>query len=118
MSTNSEHQSEQMDLLTGLPNITYFRSLSQKILDDPKERTKGLAFIYFNIKNFRAFNYYYGFDAGDRYLIKVGNVIRRIFPELYVSRFADDHFMVIAYNDNLENRLHTLRPEDEQVYDD
>ena len=109
MSHHSEHQSEQMDLLTGLPNITYFRSLSQKILDDSKERSKGLVFIYFNIKNFRSFNYYYGFDAGDRYLIKVGNIIRKIFPEMYVSRFADDHFMVIAYNNDIESRLQTLR---------
>ncbi len=102
-------QPEQMDLLTGLPNITYFRSISQKILDDPKERAKGLAFIYFNIKNFRSFNYYYGFDAGDRYLIKVGNIIKNNFPEMYVSRFADDHFMVITYNHNIEGRLQLLR---------
>ena len=103
------HQSEKMDLLTGLPNITYFRSLSQLILDDPEERAKGIAFIYFNVKNFRAFNYYYGFDAGDRYLIKVSNIIRQAFPEMYVSRFADDHFMVIAYNEELEKRLDIVR---------
>ncbi|MBR2179224.1 MAG: EAL domain-containing protein [Selenomonadaceae bacterium] len=109
MSNSTEQHSEQMDLLTGLPNITYFRSLSQKILDDPKERAKGLAFIYFNIKNFRSFNYYYGFDAGDRYLIKVGNIIHKVFPEMYVSRFADDHFMVIAYNNGIEDRLQVLR---------
>ena len=102
-------QSDQMDLLTGLPNITYFRGLSQKILDDPAERAKGLVFIYFDVKNFRAFNYYYGFDAGDRYLINVGNIIHHVFPELYVSRFADDHFTVIAYNYKIEERLETIR---------
>ena len=101
--------SDQMDLLTGLPNITYFRSLSQSVLNDPIERAKGLVFIYFDIKNFRAFNYYYGFDAGDRYLIKVGNTIRKAFPELYVSRFADDHFTVIAYNVDIEARLKVVR---------
>ena len=106
-------ESDQIDLLTGLPNITYFRSLSQKILNDPIERAKGLIFIYFNVRNFRAFNYYYGFDAGDRYLIKVGNVIRQVFPELYVSRFSDDHFTVIAYDDNVEQRLNLIR---EQVF--
>ena len=103
------NQSEQMDILTGLPNITYFRSLSQKILDDVNERAKGLVFIYFDIKHFRSFNYYYGFDAGDRYLVKVGNIIKQVFPELYVSRFADDHFTVIAYNRNIEKRLERVR---------
>ena len=107
------NQTDQIDLLTGLPNITYFRSLSQKILNDPTERAKGLVFIYFNIRNFRSFNYYYGFDAGDRYLIQVGNLIRKIFPELYVSRFSDDHFTVIAYDNDIEQRLELIR---EQVF--
>ena len=103
------NQSDQMELLTGLPNITLFRSLSQKILNDPAERSKGLVFIYFDIKNFRAYNYYYGFDSGDRYLIKLGNIIHKTFPELYVSRFSDDHFMTIAYDYNIEERLQKVR---------
>lgn len=103
------YQSDQMDLLTGLPNITYFRSLSQKILNDKVAREKGLAFIYFNISNFRAFNYYYGLDAGDKYLIKVGNVIQQNFPELYVSRFSDDHFAVVAYDIDIEKRIARIR---------
>ena len=104
---NQQHMN-QMDLLTGLPNITYFRSLSQKILDDSAERSKGLVFIYFDIKNFRAYNYYYGFDAGDRYLVKVGNIISQTFPELYVSRFSDDHFLLVAYNHDIEKRLQSV----------
>ena len=104
-----DKQNEQLDLLTGLPNITFFRSLSQKVLNDPVERSKGLVIIYFDIKNFRAFNYHYGFDFGDRCLVKVGNTIHKVFSELYVSRFADDHFSVIAYNIDVEMRLELVR---------
>ena len=104
-----KQKNAQMDLLTGLPNITYFRSLSQKILDNPSERAKGLVFIYFDIKNFRAFNYHYGFDAGDHHLVKVGNTIHKVFSEFYVSRFSDDHFSVIAYNSEIEQRLQYVR---------
>ena len=103
------NQSGQTDILTGLPNITYFRFLSQQVLDDPAQRAKGLVFIYFDIKNFRSYNYYYGFDAGDRYLVKVGNIINEIFPELYVSRFADDHFTVIAYDKDIVRRIGIVR---------
>ena len=103
------NRSDQIDLLTGLPNITYFRSLSQKILDDPLERAKGLVFIYIDIKNFRAFNYYYGFDAGDRCLVKIGKIIQRVFSELYAARFSDDHFAVIAYDKDIEQRLQSVR---------
>ena len=103
-----EHN-EQMDTLTGLPNITYFRRLSQKVLDDPTERAKGLVFIYFDVKNFRAFNYHYGFDVGDHLIMYAGNIIKKTFPELHVSRFADDHFLVVAYNSDIERRLSSIR---------
>ncbi len=100
---------ERFDTLTGLPNITYFRDLSQKILNDPAALEKGLVFIYFDIKNFRAFNYRYGFDAGDKLLIHAGNVIKNFFPEFGVSRFADDKFITLAYDEDVEKRIKSAR---------
>ena len=100
---------EQIDLLTGLPNINRFCSLSQKILDDAAERAKSLVFVYFDVLNFRAYNYRYGFDAGERYLVRLGAVIKNVFSELHVTRFADDHFLAIAYNRDLEQRIDLVR---------
>ena len=99
-----EH-SNNTDILTGLPSITYFREYSQKIIDDERERSKGLVFIHFDIKNFRAFNYVHGFDESDRLLVQVADTIAETFPEFCVSRCFNDRFVLIAYNSDIERRI-------------
>ena len=106
---------EQIDLLTGLPNVNYFRRLSQRILDDAAEREKGLVFIYFDVNNFRAYNYRHGFDAGEHYLAQLGALIKKIFPELHVTRYSDDHFLAIAYNNDIDRRIEQVR--EQSVFD-
>ena len=98
-------EQNQKDTLTGLPSINYFRDFSQKILDDYCERQKGLVFIHFDVKNFRAFNYLHGFDESDRLLVHVANSILETFPEFCVSRCFNDRFIVIAHNVNIERRI-------------
>ena len=95
----------QTDNLTGLPNITYFRDFSQRILDDVRARNKGLVFIYFDIKNFRTFNYLHGFDESDRLLVHVAGAISKTFPEFCVSRCFNDKFILIAHNLDIEQRI-------------
>ena len=98
-------QFNQTDSLTGLPSIINFRELARKILDDKKERYKGLVFIHFDIKNFRTFNYLHGFDESDRLLVHVANTISETFPEFCVARCFNDRFIVIARNVNIEQRI-------------
>ena len=98
-------QSNQTDILTGLSSINYFREFSQKILDDKNERRKGLVFIHFDVKNFRAFNYLHGFDESDLLLVHVANAISETFPEFCVSRCFNDRFILIAHNSNIERRI-------------
>lgn len=100
--------SNQIDILTGLPNINYFRDFSQKILNDKVERHKGLVFIHFDVKNFRAFNYLHGFDESDRLLVHVANVLSETFPELCVSRCFNDRFILIAHNFDIEQRIRNV----------
>ncbi len=97
--------SNQKDILTGLSSINYFREFSQKILDDNNERRKGLVFIHFDVKNFRAFNYLHGFDESDLLLVHVANAISETFPEFCVSRCFNDRFILIAHNSNIERRI-------------
>ena len=98
-------QPNQTDILTGLPNITYFRDFSQKILDDEQARRKGVVFIYFDVKNFRTFNYLHGFDESDRLLVHVAGAISKTFPEFCVSRCLNDKFILMANNLDIERRI-------------
>lgn len=98
-------QSNQTDILTGLPNLNFFREFSQRLLDDKKARDKGLVVIHFDIKNFRAFNYLHGFDESDLLLVHVANAISETFPEFCVSRCFNDRFILIAHNFDIERRI-------------
>lgn len=99
----------QTDTLTGLPSITNFRDFAQRILNDKTERYKGLVFIHFDVKNFRAFNYRHGFDESDQLLVHVANAISETFPEFFVARCFNDRFIVIARNVDIERRIKMVR---------
>ena len=98
-------QSNNTDILTGLPNIAYFSDFSQKVLENQFERNKGLVFIHFDVKNFRAFNYLHGFDESDRLLVHVANAISETFPDFCVSRCFNDRFILVAHNSDIERRI-------------
>ena len=70
---------EQIDELTGLSTFDSFRILAQDVLDDPTIRND-IAFVYFNVENFRSYNEKYGFAAGSDCLRLIGQTILAIFP--------------------------------------
>ncbi len=101
-------RSEEIDQLTKLSNLYSFREKAQEIVDDPGYRDRGLVIIYFDVDNFKAYNARYGFEAGDRFLQNMAKSIRKIFPELLVARFSDDHFAALAYPNSVEARIEDL----------
>ncbi|WP_050008221.1 EAL domain-containing protein [Butyrivibrio sp. WCE2006] len=102
------HRNEEIDQLTGLPNLYSFRKEAQKLMDSRKNREREFVIIYFDIQNFKSYNARYGFEAGDRFLQNIAKHISKIFPELMVARFSDDHFVVLAYYDSIESRIDDL----------
>ena len=98
-------RNEEVDQLTKLSNLYYFRENAQKIIDDPDIRSRGLAIIYFDVENFKNYNARYGFEAGDRFLQNMAKCIHKTFPELIVARFSDDHFAVLAYSNAIESKI-------------
>ncbi|MBR0035032.1 MAG: EAL domain-containing protein, partial [Synergistaceae bacterium] len=61
--------------------------------------------IYFNIRNFHTYNETYGFSGGDRMLRSIGRILQETFPYGLVSRFEDDHFLVITSQGNLRDKI-------------
>ena len=102
----SEHSNdvEQIDELTGLSTFTSFRILAQEVLDDPTIRND-IAFVYFNIENFRSYNEKYGFAAGSDCLRLVGQTIQAIFPQEICSHVATDHFCIVADKNEIEAKI-------------
>ncbi len=101
-------RNEEIDQLTGLPNLYAFRKNAQKLMDDRNKKEREFVIIYFDVQNFKNYNARYGFEAGDRFLQNMAKHIEKIFPELMVSRFSDDHFVALAYYNSIEARIDDL----------
>ena len=90
-----------IDELTGLPNFATFIAMAQHVLNDPTER-KDIAFVYFNLENFRSYNEAYGLAAGNDCLVTVARTIEAFFPQELCGRIASDHFGVLTDKADLE----------------
>ncbi len=95
---------EQIDELTGLSTFDSFRILAQDVLDDPTIRND-IAFVYFNVENFRSYNEKYGFAAGSDCLRLIGQTIQAIFPQEICSHVATDHFCIVADKNEIEEKI-------------
>ncbi|MBR1603122.1 MAG: EAL domain-containing protein [Synergistaceae bacterium] len=86
-----------VDSLTGLLNRESFLNQAQLILKNLNKADKlGMAFVWFNIDNFKLYNKRFGFDRGNDLLREAAYELASFFPDGIISRFADDHFVVFT----------------------
>lgn len=77
------------DTLTGLPEMHGFLKLVNHILQACKDGyiTESLDIVYFDVRNFKFLNSEYGMGEGDRFLISVARIMRRVFQEGFAAHF-------------------------------
>ncbi|MBO4901331.1 MAG: EAL domain-containing protein [Lachnospiraceae bacterium] len=97
------------DELTGIHNMHYFRREAKRILADPATDPSSKRFLFVDIENFKTYNDKYGFREGNNFLILTASILTEVFPDVPVARFSDDHFMILADADNLQERLAIAR---------
>ncbi len=107
---------EAYDELTGLINKETFYKEAQEALENQKNREQGVAFVYFDVDNFKIYNENYGYTKGDELLRKIAGIICDDFEEQLVSRFSDDHFVVcthtrqlVAHVTNIHLKVHQIQ---------
>ena len=98
-----------IDELTGLPNMQFFRVRADDMLTNLIDLKREPVFIYFNLTNFKSFNEEYGFHKGDRLLKDIAIILREEFDKNLISRFAEDHFVVLTYKEGVENTLERIK---------
>ena len=111
-------QLAKVDDLTGLMTYSYFISESDKKADEEKAGANKYAFLFFNISSFKTFNDQRGYEAGNRFLTDVGQIIQNTFPGAFVSRQADDHFVAYVENDNLIEKFNLIREQVRELDED
>ena len=91
----------ETDELTGLFNMPFFYHKVQLMLLSPDSRRKQIAFVHFDIPNFKLYNERHGFTKGDELLCDFAKCIREVFADCTIARFSDDHFFVCTEGDRL-----------------
>lgn len=104
--------SHDLDPLTGLLNRRSFQDNARLILKNLSVEEKlGMAFVWFNIDNFKLYNKRFGFEGGNDLLREAAYELSAFFPDGIISRFADDHFVVFTTWDGLdgENEIEEIQ---------
>ncbi len=98
-----------VDKLTGLMSYNYFLSESDKLIQNDPGHYNKYAFLFINIISFKTLNDQKGYLVGNKFLTDVGHIIKETFPNSLVCRQADDHFVALVLNKDLEDKFATIR---------
>ncbi len=99
------------DELTGIHNMVYFRTEAEKLLSYVTTDRENIIFLFLDIENFKSYNEKYGFHEGDGLLIKFAHMIDEAFKGSLVSRYSDDHFVVLTSIEGAKNKVGELSGE-------
>lgn len=99
-----KYLSGDVDAMTGLPGnrrfLQYINDLKRK-----KGSLDGYAMVYFNLVNFKLINIRYGVANGDASLVKIRTILQSVFPDGFLSRRRNDHFILFVPQTDIAERL-------------
>lgn len=96
------------DELTGIHNMVYFRNEADKLMNYVTTDKDNSVFLFFDIVGFKYYNEKYSFRSGNELLKSVAKMIEERFKTSLVSRFSDDHFVVLTKYDGCEVIINDL----------
>jgi PAS domain S-box-containing protein len=119
LDNDTKYKIYDTDSLTGLPGKTRFIRHASMVLalaaHDPK--APKMALVYVNIHNFNQYNLRNGSEKGNQFLVRMTEVLRENFPNKLISRFMDDHFVVLTTLPSLEKRISVISSQIHGLYD-
>lgn len=96
------------DDLTGIHNMLYFWQEAPKMLDSTATDSEHIVYLFLDIENFKSYNQKYGFHEGNALLVKIAHMIEESFKGALVSRYSDDHFVVLTDNENYMEQIREI----------
>ena len=94
------------DKLTGLMSFEYFILQVRERIDRYNIQKSDSVYLFVNITNFKVYNDQKGFEQGNEFLKTIGQILSEIF-NIYslISRQSDDHFVIFAKNENIQEKI-------------
>ncbi len=101
------------DGLTGLKNVSAYRSTLNKLDLNIRENIAEFAVVVMDINGLKSINDCYGHKKGDQLIIHAGKYICNVFQHSPVFRIGGDEFVAILENSDYNNREELIRKFDE-----
>ena len=107
VDAGAKYLTYSIDRLTALPGQRRFLEYAAKWfkLASMNPASPPIVILYFNLCHFKSYNIHFGLDAGDALLLHMAETLRECFPNDFIARFSDDHFVVLTYDIDLQNRV-------------
>jgi len=107
MAADQAHNLAYYDTLTGLPNrVAFANRVDDILLSLLHIKEQSALIMYINVNNFSDVNSTFGFAAGDKLLIDIGNRLSQSFPEVeIVARIGADKFAIVHQIESEANYL-------------
>ena len=104
-----------VDKLTGLYTLGYFRILAEQRIKEENIQKDEYAYLFINISNFKVYNDQMGFEKGNEFLIKTGEILKEVFPGSLISRQSDDRFIVFTRNEEIVEKINLVNLKVESI---
>lgn len=101
--------SQEINPLTSLPNMIYFRELAPNVVAENTMNGEKTVFVHFDVDNFKSYNANYGFQKGDQLLRYIAVALQENFSENLVAHFGQDHFAVVTTGCSVLRKIENLR---------
>ena len=106
VSREFDTQGSGIDPVTGLyGNVEFHNYVAEMIRKTERRKLQDYAIAYINLVNFKLLNINKGVGEGDRCLKTVAECLSRHVGDSFVARLGDDHFVVFARYDRLQQRV-------------
>ena len=101
-------EANRYDFLTGLPGMTYFFELAGAERANLLRAGGRPVILYLNFSGMKFYNHKYGFIEGNRLLLELAKLLSATFGNENCGRIGQDHFVVLAEETGIEERLTRL----------
>ena len=96
ISDNTNDYWKYYDVLTRLPNMSYFLTLAEKHRKEAVKKNDIPVMLCFNLNRMKTFNNRYGVDEGTHLLTIFADILRNCFGNEATARFGEDSFYALT----------------------
>ncbi len=96
-----------IDSLTMLPNFRYFKDVFDRKWKNAVRKQEPISLIIFDLDHLALFNKLYGFEEGDKLLIKMAQKVKAMLnrPEDFLARYEGGKFIILLPETNMNGAL-------------